>query len=318
MIYSLTTIASLPKITINSGVEGRINKSRASPLKRKRIQSREVRLVATGEAFLEPEHLFTPFFATSRVGFGICDTQLRYQAINSALAATNQRPAEAHLGSTVRDVMGEVATEIESVFERVLDTQKPVLKEISGKIPTREDTVHWIANYFPVKDSGGKVRGLGAIVVEITEQKALETSLRLLGQKLLRTKKRQQRMVNELHASVIRYHAALKTNLSRLVRPIWQPVDRAELLAQSVELLEHFPVIPLRSTITARNIFQQIEQDPKLREGFFARIASDPQLQHEMLQALSKHPQLQNDLIGELAKTLNFRRWLLKIAGQGI
>jgi PAS domain-containing protein len=123
-------------------------------------------------------HLFTPFFATSRIGFGICDTQLRYQAINSALAATNQRPAEAHLGSTVREVLGEVATKIESAFERVLDTQKPVLKEISGKIPTREDTVHWIANYFPVKDSGGKVRGLGAIVVKITEQKALENSLR--------------------------------------------------------------------------------------------------------------------------------------------
>jgi hypothetical protein len=60
-----------------------------------------------------------------------------------------------------------------------------------------------------------------------------------------------------LHASIIRYHEALKTNLSRLVCLIWQQADRAELLAQSVELLEHFPVIPLRSTITARNIFSK-------------------------------------------------------------
>jgi hypothetical protein len=100
-------------------------------------EEREMRLVATSEAFFQPRHLFTPFFATSRVGFGICDTQLRYQAINTALAKTNRRPAEAHLGSTVRDVMGELATEVEPAFERVLDSQKPVLKEISGKIPTR-------------------------------------------------------------------------------------------------------------------------------------------------------------------------------------
>jgi len=51
-------------------------------------------------------------------------------------------------------------------------------------------------------------------------------------------------------------------------------------------------------------------------EGFFARIAGDAQLQREMLQALSKYPQCENDLVAELARTLKFRRWLLKIAGR--
>jgi hypothetical protein len=74
-----------------------------------------------------------------------------------------------------------------------------------------------------------------------------------------------RRIAQELHASVVQYHAALKRNLSYLVRPMWQSDDRAELLAQSLELLDHFPVVPLKSATTARNIFRQLEQDPKLR-----------------------------------------------------
>ena len=288
-------------------------------MRREQSESRKPRLVATSEAALEPKRLFAPFFTTSKVGFGICDTQLRYQAINSALAATNRVPAKAHLGSTVRDVLGEVAAEIEPAFERVLATRKPVLKEITGTLPTRKDVVHWIANYFPVKETAVKVRGLGAIVVEVTEQKALQTSLRVLSQELVRTKaKEQRRIAQQMHASMVQYHATLKRNLSYLVRPIWQIDDRAELLSQSVELLEHFPVVPLRSADTARNIFQQLEQNPKLRGNLFAKIAASPELQREMLQVLSEHPEVQNDLLAGLARTLPFRRWLWRIASRQI
>lgn len=101
----------------------------------KRIQSREYLGASTSDAYLGPRHLFKQLFAASEVGFGICDKELRYQAINDALAATNRRPAEAHLGCTVRDILGDVAAVIEPAFERVLETRKPVLKEISGRIP---------------------------------------------------------------------------------------------------------------------------------------------------------------------------------------
>ena len=279
--------------------------------------ARALGLVATSEAFLEPKQLLAPFFTSSKVGFGTCDNQLRYQAINRALAATNCIPAEAHLGNTVREVLGVVASEIEPAFERVLVTRKPVLKEISGKIPTRNEVVHWIANYFPVKDSAGRVRSLGAMVVEVTEQKALQESLRVLSQELLRTKAEEQRRIaQELHASIVQYHAALKTSLRCLVRPIWQSQDRAELLAQAVTLLEHFPVVPLKGPTTARNIFQQLGRDPRLRNGFFARIAGDPGLQREMLQVLAQHPEAQNGLILQMARSLKFRGWLLKVAAQ--
>lgn len=279
--------------------------------------ARPLGLVATSEAFLEPKRLLAPFFTSSKVGFGICDNQLRYQAINSALAATNCIPAEAHLGNTVREVLGEVASEIEPAFERVLVTRKPVLKEITGKISTRNEVVHWIANYFPVRDSAGRIRSLGAMVVEVTEQKALQESLRVLSQELLRTKaKEQRRIAQELQASIVRYHTTLKNSLRCLVRPIWQAQDRAELLTQAVTLLEHFPVVPLKGATTVRNIFQHFEQNPKARSGFFARMAGDPELQREMLQVLAQHPEAQNELVLQMARSLKFRGWLLKIAAQ--
>jgi PAS fold len=291
----------------------------------RRVKSRKVGptrdsgLVTTSEAFLEAKSLFAPFFTTSKVGFGICDDQLRYQAVNGALAATNRIPAEAHLGKTVRDVLGEVAGDIEPLFERVLATRRPVLREITGRIPTRPEVVHWIANHFPVKDSAGRVRHLGAIVVEVTEQRTLQESLRVLGEQLLHTKaKEQRRIVRELHTSISGYHTALKNSLRCLVRPISQPADRADLLAQSVKVLEHFPVVSLKNAATTRLIFQQVEQSPKVRDHLFARMADSPELQREVLEVLVKHPELQNSLINELAKTLKFRRWLLRLANRGI
>jgi hypothetical protein len=101
-----------------------------------------------------------------------------------------------------------------------------------------------------------------------------------------------------------------------LVRPIWQIQDRAELLAQAITLLEHFPVVPLKAATTVRNIFQHLKRNPKVRSGFFSRIAGDPELQSEMLQILSQYPEAQNELISRMARSLKFRGWLLKIAAK--
>jgi hypothetical protein len=87
-------------------------------------------------------------------------------------------------------------------------------------------------------------------------------------------------------------------------------------LAQAVRLLEHFPVVPLQGATTVRNIFRQLQQNPKVRSGFFARIAGNPELQREMLQVLSQQPEAQNELITQMARSLKFRGWLLKIAAK--
>jgi PAS domain-containing protein len=61
--------------------------------------------VARPQAFSEPEQVLAAYFSSATVGLAICDTKLRFQAINHTLAAMNGLPAEAHLGKTVRAIL---------------------------------------------------------------------------------------------------------------------------------------------------------------------------------------------------------------------
>ena len=99
------------------------------------------------EALLESEPLLTTYFNASRVGLVILDTNLRFLAINHALAEMNGIPAEAHLGKSLREVLGDVAELLEPQYKRVFETQQPVLNlEISSILPTRTEPGHWIGH----------------------------------------------------------------------------------------------------------------------------------------------------------------------------
>ncbi len=123
-------------------------------------------------------------------------SNLRYLAINHTLAEMNGIPAEAHLGKSVREMLGDFAEFLEPQFQRVLDTGQPILNlEISSVLPTRTEPGHWIEHYIPILDATGKVAQVGMVAVEITEQKKLEESLRGVSETLREEKKRQQVMM---------------------------------------------------------------------------------------------------------------------------
>jgi signal transduction histidine kinase len=191
-------------------------------------------------AFSEPEQLLAAYFSSATVGLAICDRKLRFQAINLALAGMNGLPAKAHLGKTVRAVLGNAAKEVEPAMRQVLATGQPVLNlELAFLLPTRTEVGHWIENYFPVKDSAGRVRQVGIVVIEVTKQKQLEQSLHHLTGKLLRIKdEEQQRIARELHDSLNQYHAAIKMNLRLLNRCDCPPRKATLLLIQSLELVD--------------------------------------------------------------------------------
>ncbi|HVO60168.1 MAG TPA: PAS domain-containing protein [Terriglobales bacterium] len=194
------------------------------------------------EAFSHPEQLVAAFFHASSIGLAVCDNQLRFQVVNQTLAAMNGVPAEAHLGRAVRDILGQAAADVvERILKRVFTTGRPAINvEISVKLPTRGEVGHWIENYFPIRDSTGRVAQVGCIVVDVTQQKRLEKSHRTLTRKLLRAQdEEQRRFARDLHDSINQYHAALKMNLLKLRRNGLDQAARGELLAQSIELLDH-------------------------------------------------------------------------------
>src|ERR1700683_3581899 len=61
------------------------------------------------ESFIDSEQLLAAYFGASRVGVCILDTDFRFLAVNPRLAEMNGILAEAHLGKSVREVLGDFA-----------------------------------------------------------------------------------------------------------------------------------------------------------------------------------------------------------------
>lgn len=192
------------------------------------------------EVFSQPEQLVEAFFTASTVGLGVFDEQLRYLTINETLARMNGIPAEAHVGKTLREVLGDACDVIEQQMKHVFATGEPICNfEIKIKLPTRAEIGHWIENYFPIKDNTGKVKQVGVIVVEVTDQRKLEESLHVLTGKLLRAQDEEQRRIaRDLHDSVNQYHVAMKMNLLRLREAEPESSKERELLAECLDLVE--------------------------------------------------------------------------------
>jgi formate hydrogenlyase transcriptional activator len=137
------------------------------------------------------ENLLREFFKASRVGLCIVDGNFRYVALNPTLAEMNGIALDEHLGKSVREVLGNFADVLEPQFKRVLAEREPVLNlEIDYTLPTRAGPGKWVEHYVPIPDSDGEVRQIGVIVVEVTEQRRLEESLRSVSRNLRDKKKR--------------------------------------------------------------------------------------------------------------------------------
>lgn len=201
--------------------------------------------------FVEPEQLLGGFFDSSVVGFSVLDRDLRFLLINPTLARMNGIAADAHLGRTVRELIGEIADTIEPLMRRVFATGEPIVNlELSGTLPTREHAGHWIENYFPIRNGFGDVIQIGAIVIEITPQREAEKTRRLLLGDLQLEKDRLQTLlqIGTLLASSLDLQEVFAQVSSCIRLMIGQELANVSLLdppTQSVVMyISDFPLAP--------------------------------------------------------------------------
>jgi PAS domain S-box-containing protein len=121
-------------------------------------------------------------FEGAPVGIGLLDRGLCYLRVNEALAATHHLAKEAHVGRAFREVVPDVAAEIEPLLRRVLETGEPLTdSEVTRRVPAGSGReLHLLANYFPVH-VGGQNAGLAVMATDITERKRAERALDLLA-----------------------------------------------------------------------------------------------------------------------------------------
>ncbi|MBO0724509.1 MAG: PAS domain S-box protein [Blastocatellia bacterium] len=115
-------------------------------------------------------------YATAPVGLCFVDTNLIYRSLNERLAEINGKPVKKHIGRTVREVLPDAADTLEPVFRHVIETGEPSMNIEQSVMTDAQPGVlrHFIASFYPIKNGGGRVLGVNAVVMEITERKKIE------------------------------------------------------------------------------------------------------------------------------------------------
>jgi two-component system, sensor histidine kinase and response regulator len=123
--------------------------------------------------------LIDTLLSTAPIGFAFHNCDLVYERINESLANINGLPVEQHIGLTLREVLPDMAAEIEPMMRRVLETREPVIDfEISGRIAEGQEQHYWLLSLYPVQTQGGELLGVGVLVSDITERKRIESELK--------------------------------------------------------------------------------------------------------------------------------------------
>jgi PAS domain S-box-containing protein len=130
--------------------------------------------------------LLDSILANAPVGFAFFDADLRFARVNEALATINEEPEEAHLGRRVEDVFGDRASDVEAYLREVRDTGRPILDvEIDGHRRSGAP-LHVVAGYYPVRDAGGALTGVGVVVQDVTDRVRAESERTLLFDRVAR------------------------------------------------------------------------------------------------------------------------------------
>ncbi|MBE9008774.1 PAS domain-containing protein [Pseudanabaenaceae cyanobacterium LEGE 13415] len=118
-------------------------------------------------------------YNTAPIGLIVHDLAFRCVRLNQQLADINGWSIEDHLGRTIRDILPELADEIEPMLQHVVETGEPILDfEITGETAAQPGVKRiWLASWFPLRDGQNQIIGINAVVQDITNRKQAEARL---------------------------------------------------------------------------------------------------------------------------------------------
>jgi PAS domain S-box-containing protein len=119
--------------------------------------------------------LLDTLFASAPVGLGFFDTDLRCVRANEALAQIDGLPAADHAGHFAHELVGAMASQLVPLLEQALASGDPVLeRDVSGNPPRSPgECRHWVVSCTPVRGSDDAPLGVTAVVIDVTERRAL-------------------------------------------------------------------------------------------------------------------------------------------------
>ncbi|CAG7650698.1 SpoIIE family protein phosphatase [Actinacidiphila bryophytorum] len=118
-------------------------------------------------------------------GVAVLDTDLRYVYVNPALALMNGLDADAHVGRTIEEIVPLVDAGEETLRQVLADGRT---RELVSSGQTRADSPHrlrvWRGSYHRLEDEQGRVRGLGAVILEVSADREIQAELERTRERL--------------------------------------------------------------------------------------------------------------------------------------
>ena len=118
-------------------------------------------------------------YDTAPIGLAFLSPDCRYLQINQRLTEICGISVADHLGRSVRDMVPNVADQVEKLVRFIIETGEPVTGiEVNGQ---RADKVGadrcWLTGWHPLKGPDGQILGVNVAAEEITERKRAQTAL---------------------------------------------------------------------------------------------------------------------------------------------
>jgi len=186
----------------------------------------------------DPAYLNKMFAACARasaLGFAVMDSQTRYEAVNASLARENQVSAHHHIGRTCREIVGELALQIEPTYEKVLRTGKSAPLLLGGHIRDTPEFSDWFEHWFPILDRTGCVNQIGVFVVNVTAEKATAEIFDALARDPKRLRAEAAGLLDKFDESIRQYHQYLRKSLEELANPLTEPHRKVDQFRSSLQ-----------------------------------------------------------------------------------
>lgn len=124
--------------------------------------------------------LLDSMLANAPIGLAFFDRHYRFVRVNQVFAGMTGIPLSRHLGRTLPELLPEdIAQRLEDTVTQVFAAEQPVRNlELSGHDVKNGQSWTWLAGAYPVLTNPQQVRWVGVIVLDATERKRSEETLR--------------------------------------------------------------------------------------------------------------------------------------------
>jgi PAS domain S-box-containing protein len=115
-------------------------------------------------------------YRSAPVGLCLVDSELKFAYVNERMAAINGVPVDAHFGRTLRDVLPDLADQLEPVYREVLQCRQPRLScDVHGVTSAQPDIErHWVHSHYPVVGKDGTIIGVNTVVQDVSELRSAQ------------------------------------------------------------------------------------------------------------------------------------------------